>query len=448
MIRRLSLMALAIGLAAAAPAQVTGPARVVDGDTFSVGAERVRLWGVDAPEGRQVCQNDQGKAYACGDVARDQLVGLIGRRAVRCEVRDRDPYGRAVAQCLAGSTDLGEAMVRAGWAVDFVQFSRGAYWCTRAGEKLHPNVVELAKTLGPNFEHLEIKGFDEAVSDLREMLRDEDLYKGRGAPDAATGHEPFADRPANQASIENLDLDLALATLQTYCNNLGRSPVTRDTLLPLLRDLRLTAMDNGVERPTNGCILLFATNLKRWFPHAVVSGSIDGKKRSVFEGNLLIQRRDLLAWLETADINPTLKVKKISVHAEEPTYSRRALVELLINMLVHRDYERVEPSIVRLTPGKEIEFRNPGALSDEARKRVEFDKEGHFLQVPVGHARNSSLCDIFAGIRAMEWRGTGLPDVVKLAQAAGGEAFFSIDPKNEFLARMTQRPSSSGVAPG
>ena len=206
----------------------------------------------------------------------------------------------------------------------------------------------------PISEHLEIKGFDEAVSDLREMLRDEDLYKGRGAPDAATGHEPFADRPANQASIEDLDLDLALATLQTYCNNLGRSPVTRDTLLPLLRDLRLTAMDNGVERPTNGCILLFATNLERWFPHAVVSGSIDGKKRSVFEGNLLIQRRDLLAWLETADINPTLKVKKISVHAEEPTYSRRALVELLINMLVHRDYERVEPSIVRLTPGKEM----------------------------------------------------------------------------------------------
>lgn len=127
MIRRLSLMALAIGLASAAPAQVTGTARVVDGDTFSIGAERVRLWGVDAPEGRQVCQNAQGQGYACGDVARDQLVGLIGGRAVRCEVRDRDPYGRAVARCLAGATDLGEAMVRSGWAVDYVQFSRGAY---------------------------------------------------------------------------------------------------------------------------------------------------------------------------------------------------------------------------------------------------------------------------------------------------------------------------------
>ena len=127
MIRRLALVALAVGLAAAAPAELTGPARVVDGDTFSVGAERVRLWGVDAPEGRQVCQNAQGQGYACGDAARDQLVGLIGGRVVRCVVRDRDPYGRAVSRCVAGSTDLGEAMVRAGWAVDYVQFSRGAY---------------------------------------------------------------------------------------------------------------------------------------------------------------------------------------------------------------------------------------------------------------------------------------------------------------------------------
>lgn len=127
MMRRLGLLALALGLAAAAPALVTGPARVVDGDTFSVGPERVRLWGVDAPEGRQVCQNARGLNFACGDAARDRLVSLIGGRDVRCEVRDRDPYGRAVSRCMAGSTDLGEAMVRAGWAMDYVRFSGGAY---------------------------------------------------------------------------------------------------------------------------------------------------------------------------------------------------------------------------------------------------------------------------------------------------------------------------------
>ncbi len=138
MIRRLGLVALAVGLAAAAAAQVTGPARVVDGDTFSVGAERVRLWGIDAPEGRQVCRDAKGQGYACGDAARDQLVGLIGGRVVRCEVRDRDPYGRAVSRCQAGSTDLGEAMVRAGWAIDYVQFSRGAYAAAEVGGALGP----------------------------------------------------------------------------------------------------------------------------------------------------------------------------------------------------------------------------------------------------------------------------------------------------------------------
>ncbi len=127
MIRRVGLLILAVGMAAAAPAKLTGFARVVDGDTFSLGAERVRLWGVDAPEGRQVCQDGQGRGYACGDVAREQLSRLIGGQAVRCEVRDRDPYGRAVSRCWVGSTDLGAALVRAGWAVDYSAFSRGAY---------------------------------------------------------------------------------------------------------------------------------------------------------------------------------------------------------------------------------------------------------------------------------------------------------------------------------
>jgi endonuclease YncB( thermonuclease family) len=119
---RFVLPVLALGLAAAAPAT-----NIVDGDTFTLGAERVRLWGVDAPEGRQVCQDAAGQNFRCGDVARDRLVSLIGGRPVDCRLKDRDTYGRMVAQCSVDGRDLGEAMVRAGWAVEYRQFSRGTY---------------------------------------------------------------------------------------------------------------------------------------------------------------------------------------------------------------------------------------------------------------------------------------------------------------------------------
>lgn len=327
-----------------------------------------------------------------------------------------------------------------------LNYPRGIYWCTREGEGLHPHVQRLADSIGSNFEHLEITGFDELMSDLRGELRDEDCYSRRLTADTATGQEAFTDRPAAKATLDEIDQDLALATLQAYCTNLGRPAVTHDTLVPLLRELRLVVSDDGIERPTYGCILLFAKELEKRFPHAVVSASIGGKKRSVFEGNLLVQRRALLNWLESLDVNPLLKVKKIATHTEEPTYAPRALVELLINMIVHRDYERPEPAVIRVNSGVDVEFTNPGGLVDELKSKVSFDADGRFIDVPEGYARNRALCDVFTGIRAMEWRGTGIPDVIKLAKSSGGEARFAIDAKGAFVANMTQRIATAGVA--
>ncbi len=43
-------------LATPALADVTGPARVTDGDTLEVQGQRIRLHGIDAPESRQLCR--------------------------------------------------------------------------------------------------------------------------------------------------------------------------------------------------------------------------------------------------------------------------------------------------------------------------------------------------------------------------------------------------------
>jgi endonuclease YncB( thermonuclease family) len=94
------------------------PARVIDGDTIDLAGERIRLWGIDAPEGSQVCQRD-GHPWQCGDDAAAALEALLDGEQVTCTEVDRDRYERTVATCTVGDQDIGAAMVRQGWALDF-----------------------------------------------------------------------------------------------------------------------------------------------------------------------------------------------------------------------------------------------------------------------------------------------------------------------------------------
>ena len=43
-----------------AHADVTGKARVVDGDTLHINQTKIRLHGIDAPEMKQICHTSKG----------------------------------------------------------------------------------------------------------------------------------------------------------------------------------------------------------------------------------------------------------------------------------------------------------------------------------------------------------------------------------------------------
>jgi endonuclease YncB( thermonuclease family) len=99
-------------------ADLAGPPRIVDGDTLEVAGQRVRLFGIDAPELDQLCQR-AGRDYHCGQVARAALWDLIGGADVSCQ-----PEGATLPQdgvigatCRAGGASLNEGMVHSGWAL-------------------------------------------------------------------------------------------------------------------------------------------------------------------------------------------------------------------------------------------------------------------------------------------------------------------------------------------
>ena len=91
--------------------------RVIDGDTFACGGKRVRLQGIDAPETEGHCR--PGRDCAPGDptASTNNLRGLVRWSKVVCRQTDTDVYGRAVAICSAGKTDLSCAQVNGGYAI-------------------------------------------------------------------------------------------------------------------------------------------------------------------------------------------------------------------------------------------------------------------------------------------------------------------------------------------
>lgn len=103
--------------------QVVGLARLVDGDTLEIRGQAVRLSGIDAPETGQLCTNHRRRSYRCGEAALDALAVLVGQRPVRCVGDEYDRYDRLIATCHVGGRNLNRAMVEAGWAVAFQQFT-------------------------------------------------------------------------------------------------------------------------------------------------------------------------------------------------------------------------------------------------------------------------------------------------------------------------------------
>ncbi|PRY79707.1 endonuclease YncB(thermonuclease family) [Yoonia maritima] len=109
-------------IASPALAAPNGVIHVIDADTLDVGGVRVRLHGIDAPEMGQPCSAN-GDEWDCGAWARNAVLVQYEGREARCTKVDTDRYGRIVARCTVDGADMGAAIVNAGYAWAYRQYS-------------------------------------------------------------------------------------------------------------------------------------------------------------------------------------------------------------------------------------------------------------------------------------------------------------------------------------
>lgn len=102
---------------------LVGLARATDGDTLRIGATRIRLFGIDAPESHQLCPDRNGHDWPCGAAAAERLERLVANRTVRCDPQGGDRYGRTVASCSVDGEDLGHIIVSEGLARAYERYS-------------------------------------------------------------------------------------------------------------------------------------------------------------------------------------------------------------------------------------------------------------------------------------------------------------------------------------
>lgn len=121
--------------------EISGKAIALNGDTLRLtrddgqGKLDIRLWGIDAPELRQLCETEYGVSIDCGKDAKDVLNSMMSRKVITCLDLKKVNKNEIAALCYAGDKILNGAVVRAGWALANTKESRDYLSLERRAER-------------------------------------------------------------------------------------------------------------------------------------------------------------------------------------------------------------------------------------------------------------------------------------------------------------------------
>jgi hypothetical protein len=350
----------------------------------------------------------------------------------------------------------------------------GVYWCVLEGQldsRQTEYVEHLACHIGSNFQLVPISGFDDLFEKdlLGSMLaagaRPIRRLSGHGVPGTPADMRPF-----KGATVADLERSLLTARLRQYAERTDIwHPQTIDDnwVDEMTHRLDLVRPDDSVVIPTLAGWLLFARNSSQRYIQARVEveavgpatwlrshfgedTDIDatgqsgiGKVHRTITGNLWSQLDELIDFLALVNFQFRLKAE---VSKTVSAYHPLAIKEMIVNAIVHRDYESAEPVRVLIEP-REITVISPGGLIDEIAAQV---GDVPFQQAierkraqPLKGYRNPAISDLFYGGGQMDRRGSGLSDIVTMtANNNSAVAFGPIDENQRFIVTMQARPEA------
>ena len=363
-------------------------------------------------------------------------------------------------------------------------YRHGIYWCVRndraeALDSLPQFVHELAGGIQGNFQIVPIVGFDGVMEELWEHVSQQqfetEVSRVAGGPEKIAS-QPYDLRNLKEASIDDFEWPLLRTRLVQYCNRTDiRIPeeIGRDWILQQIckRDLAVQTKIGEI-LPTVGGYLLFAQQPQHHIQTAQVIVRLKGPREwlanvldgtddddiggahveRIIEGHLWSQLEEVYEIL--ALVNQPFLLKDEVSKTTYP-YPPDALREIVVNALVHRDYELDGPIVIEIEQTC-IRVQNPGGLIPEVERQVKRAPDREIAPDTLQTAfenqikggirgikgyRNAVVADLFYGAETMEKAGSGLSEVWRSGQENNNEVNFGpINDNTAFEITIHRRP--------
>jgi len=210
----------------------------------------------------------------------------------------------------------------------------------------------------------------------------------------------------------------------------------RDMLLQMA-SLGLWCVDENC--PTNGGAILFAQEPRNWFPGAALQYvryqgdglDSDPTDERRFEGDLITVLRELDGFVRTLFPSQPEAVSALKEEGRSP-YPTMAIRELLMNAIMHRDYESNAP--VRFYWFSDhIEIQNPGGLYGAVTPET-FPNQNDY--------RNPKIAEAMKTLGYVNTFGRGIARAQRFLQENGNPpAEFDVNQPTFFLATISKVPA-------